>query len=159
MNPRTAYQRRLGLLALLGLAGIYLLAPWPGPQAVVHAFVVLGIASVLRTYLSCVILAAGAGWALEIFLRGYPGMGGTPLANMVCALLFWYSLSISPPGKPLTYYFQLALVVILHAFMTYFLVNVAAGSHVMGNGWQWTLVILPFWGPLAWRLYKPPHMR
>jgi len=159
MNPRATSTRRLALIILFGLAGIYVLAPWPGPQAVIHAFIVLGVASELRAYLSCAFLAAVAGWVLEIALRAYPGMGGTPLANMICALLLWYSLSISPPGKPFTYYVQLALAVALHAFVTYLLVNVAAGPHVAGYGWQWTLVLLPFWGPLAWRLYKPLHMR
>jgi len=159
MNPRTAFARRLGLMGLLGLVAIYVLAPWPGPQAVIQIFVVLGIASVLRTYLFCALLSASAGWVLEIALRSYPGMGGTPLANMLCALLLWYSVTISPPGKPFTYYVQLFVVIIVHTFLTYFFVSLASGPHVTGYGWQWSLALLPVWGPLAWRLYKPPHMR
>jgi len=86
-------------------------------------------------------------------------MGGTPTANMLCALLLWYSLYISPPERNFGYYIQLVLTVILHTFITYFLVNIAAGPHVMGYGWQWSLALLPLWGPLAWHFYKPPHMR
>jgi len=159
MSLRTSRTKRISLIASLGLLGMYFLAPWPGPQAVIHIFIVLGIAPGLRKPISCALLAAAAGWVLESALRTYPGMGGTALGNMVCALIFWYFLSIGPPEKPFTYYLQLALAVILHSVVVYFLVNVASGSHILGYGWQWSLVLLPFWGPLAWRLFKPPHMR
>jgi hypothetical protein len=26
----------------------------------------------------------------------------------------------------------------------------ASGVHEVGYGWQWSLVLLPLWGPLAW---------
>jgi hypothetical protein len=138
---------------------MYFLAPWPEPQAVFHVFIVLGLAPVLRTPLYCALLAASAGWLFEIALRSYPGLGGTALGNMACALLLWYSLSISPPGKAFVYYLQLALSVGLHAVLVYFFVNIAAGPHNVGYGWQLSLIFLPVWGPLAWRFYSPPHLR
>ena len=159
MNPRSTATTKMALLASFCLSALYILAPWPGPQAVVHVFIVLGLAPELRTYLNCALLAAIAGWILELSLRTYSGMGGTPTANMLCALLLWYSLYISPPERNFGYYIQLVLSVILHTFITYFLVNIAAGPHVMGYGWQWSLALLPLWGPLAWHFYKPPHMR
>jgi hypothetical protein len=143
----------------VSLAAMYFLAPWPEIQAVFHVFIVLGLAPVLRTPLYCALLAASAGWLFEIALRSYPGLGGTALGNMACALLLWYSLSISPPGKAFVYYLQLALSVALHTAAVYFFVNIAAGPHNIGYGWQWSLISLPVWGPLAWRFYSPPHLR
>ena len=159
MNPRSATSTRLGLTLAIALVLLYLLAPWPAPQAVVHVFIVLGIAPGLRTPLYCAFLAAFAGWQLELVLRTYPVLGGTATGNMVCALLFWYSLSVSPPEKPFSYYFQLILAVILHTVVVRFFVNLASGPHLLGYGWQWSLVLLPAWGALAWRFYSPPHKR
>jgi hypothetical protein len=144
---------------MFALILLYLLAPWPGPQAVVHVFIVLGIAPELRTPLYCAFLAAFAGWLLELALRTYPVLGGTAMGNMACALVLWYSLSVSPPEKPFVYYLQLALATLLHAVAVRFFVNVASGPHVLGYGWQWSLVLLPAWGAVAWRFYSPPHMR
>jgi len=159
MSKRDSRVRDISLTVALGLGGLYLLAPWPGPQAVVHAFIVLGIAPGLRSPLRCALLAATAGWVLESALRIYPGMGGTPLGDMLCALMLWYSLSVGPPEKPFTYYIQIILAIIVHSFVVYFFVGLASGLHPLGTGWQWTLIFLPVWGPLAWRLFKPPHMR
>jgi len=151
--------RRLYITVALSMAGIYVMAPFPSPQAVVHTFLVLGIAPGLKTPLQCAVLAAATGWLIEAALRTYQGMGGTALGNMLCAVLLWYSLSLSPPSKAFFYYLQLAVAVMLHTAATYFFVNVASGPHALGYGWQWSLVLLPLWGPLAWRFYTPPHMR
>lgn len=159
MSKRSSRVRNISVISMLGLGGLYLLAPWPGPQAVVHSFIVLGIAPGLRTPMRCTLLVAAAGWVLESALRIYPGMGGTPLGNMVCALLLWYSLSIGPPERRFTYYVQIVLAIILHSFVVYFFVRIASGQHPLGTGWQWSLIFLPIWGPLAWRLYRPPHLR
>lgn len=159
MSQQSVGKLRMGLVATLGLTVMYVLAPWPGPQAVVHSYIVLGLAPELRSYLNCTILAALAGWVLELGLRTYSGMGGTALGNMACAIMLWYSLSISPPERPFTYYLQLVLGVALHTLLVHFCVSAASGIHAWGFGWQWSLVLLPVWGPLAWRLYRPPHMR
>lgn len=159
MTPRAYNERFLALLALLGLAGLYLLAPWPGPQAVLHVLLVFGVAPAMRTYLNCAIAAAMAGWVLETALRAYPGMGGTALGNMVCAVALWYMLTVSPPEKPFVYYLQLVLAVMLHTIIVHFFVTIASGPHPWGHGWQWAIVLLPLWGPMAWKLYTPPHMR
>jgi len=159
MSQRGATNVRRGLVATFCLVILYILAPWPGPQAVLHAFIVLGLAPELRSYLNCTLLAAAAGWLLELGLRTYAGMGGTALGNMACALLLWYSLSISPPEKHFTYYLQIVLAIALHTFVVHFCVSLASGIHSWGYGWQWSLVLLPVWGPIAWRLYRPPHMR
>ena len=159
MNQSLQGKRRLYSVIVLVLVGMCLLAPWPGPQAVLHVFIVLGIAPVLRSPFYCALLAAVAGWLLETTLHGYPGMGGTALGNMICALFLWYSLSISPPEKQFSYYLQLVLAILLNAALVYFFVYVASGPHTMGYGWQWSLVSLPLWGPLAWRFYSPIHRR
>ncbi|MCL1893552.1 MAG: hypothetical protein FWG02_04865 [Holophagaceae bacterium] len=159
MSSRPANHLRLLLIILFSLLLMYFLAPWPAPQAVVHVFIVLGLAPELRNSLYCGLLAASAGWLLESALRTYPVMGGTAMGNMVCALLLWYSLSISPPEKPFSYYTQLVLAVIIHTIVVRFFVNIASGPHVLGYGWQWSLVLLPAWGALTWRFYSPPHMR
>jgi len=159
MSRSTVSTKYLILLALLGLVGMYMLAPWPGPQAVLHLFIVLGIAPELRKPLHCALLAAAAGWVLEVAFRTYAGMGGTALGNMICALLLWYSLSIGPPDKPFAYYLQLALAAVLHLALVYLFVSIASGPHLLGYEWQWTLVLFPLWGSVAWRFYKPPHMR
>jgi hypothetical protein len=159
LTPRVVSTRRLYLTVTLSMAGIYAMAPFPSPQAVIHAFLVLGIAPGLKAPLQCALLASAAGWLSEVALRTYPAMGGTAMGNMLCAVLLWYSLSLSPPGKPFVYYIQLAIAVVLHAAAVYFFVNIASGPHEIGYGWQWSLVLLPAWGALAWRFYTPPHMR
>jgi len=159
LTPRVVSTRRLYITVAISMVGMYFLAPFPSPQAVIHVFIVLGIAPGLKTPLQCVTLAAAAGWLIEVALRTYQGMGGTALGNMLCAVLLWYSLSLSPPGKAFVYYFQLAVAVVLHSAAAYFFVNIASGPHDFGYGWQWSLVLLPVWGPLAWRFYSPPHMR
>jgi hypothetical protein len=159
MSQRGAPGAHKGLVAAFCLAVLYVLAPLPGPQAVLHTFIVLGLAPELRSYLNCTVLAAMAGWVAELGLRTYSGMGGTALGNMACALMLWYSLAISPPERQFTYYLQLVLAMILHTLIVHFCVSVASGIHAWGYGWQWSLALLPVWGPLAWRLYRPPHMR
>ena len=160
MNATSAFQPRLtGLIATFGICVAFLLAHWPGPQSVVHSFIVLGLAPGTRSYFNCAIIAAAAGWASELGLRAYPGLGGTAMGNMVCALILWYSLFISPPERAFTYYLQLLLATMLHVFVVHFFVGIAAGQHVWGYGWQWSLALLPIWGPLAWRLHSPQHMR
>jgi len=159
MIPLRSRRARRGLVATLALAVMFSLAPWPGPQAVVHSFIVLGLAPELRSYLSCTVLAALAGWTLELGLRTYAGMGGTALGDMVCALLLWYSLSVSPPERQFTYCLQLALGVMAQMLLVHFCVSAASGIHAWDHGWHWSLVLLPVWGPMAWRLYRPRHMR
>ncbi|MDR0499520.1 MAG: hypothetical protein LBH03_07325 [Holophagales bacterium] len=159
MSRPIVQMRYLLMIALSGLGAMYLFAPWPGPQAVIHVFIVLGIAPELRKPLHCALLAAVAGWILEIAFRTYSGMGGTPLGNMICALLLWYSLSIGPPEKPFVYYLQVALAAVLHSALVYLFVSIASGPHILGYEWEWVLVLFPLWGPVAWRFYRPPHMR
>ena len=159
MNPRGLHVRRLGLLVTLCTACLFLLSPWPGPQETFHVFIVLGLAPVARTHFACALFAGTAGWVVEAALRAYPVMGGTALGNMVCAVLLWHSLSISPPAKPFNYYLQLLLALSLHTVLVHLAVTAASGSHAMGYGWQWSFVLFPLWGLLAWRLYTPPHQR
>ena len=159
MNPRKQNVRRVGLVVALCLASLCFLSPWPGPQTVLHVFVVVGLAPVARTHFTCALLAGTAGWIVEASLRAYPVMGGTAVGNMACAIMLWHSLSISPPAKPFNYYLQLLLAVVLHTVFVHLAVTAASGHHALGYGWQWSLVFLPLWGPLAWRLYTPPHQR
>ena len=160
MNALRAFHSRYtGLIAALGISIMFLFGLWPGPQSVIHSFIVLGLAPCTRSYFNCAVMAAAAGWACELGARAYPVLGGTALGNMACALLLWYSLSVSPPERAFTYYLQLLLASIVHIFVVHYFVGIAAGPHVWGYGWQWSLALLPIWGPLAWRLYSPHHLR
>jgi hypothetical protein len=156
-------QRSLGsplrhtLLALLTLGAIHQTAPWPGMQAALHAFLVIGIAPEFRSQLIGVLWAAAAGWVMEGSLRMYPHMGGTPLANMIVCLLVGWTLMQWPPQSAKPYWVRLGAFAVLHMLLAHGLVFVAAGSHAWGSGPLWTVLLVPFWATAAFRLYVPHY--
>jgi len=146
-------------LAVVCLAAILILSPWPGPQAVFHAFLVLAVASGFESPLPAMLWAAAGGWALEASLRSYPHMGGTALANMAICLLVQSLMKHRPPDHKSSYWGQLAAFCLGHTLLTHLMVRIAAGPHAWGCGWLWSLLTVPLWGTLSLRLRLPQRRR
>ncbi|WP_005031883.1 hypothetical protein [Holophaga foetida] len=146
-------------LGLLCFAAIILSSPWPGPQAIFQAFLVLAVASGFESPLVAMLWAAAGGWILEGSLRMYPQMGGTALANMtLCALTQWHFKN-RPPDHKTSYWGQLAAFSLGHFVLTHLLVRLTAGPHAWGMGWLWVLLTIPVWGTLSLRLHLPVRRR
>lgn len=158
MSPRAASPSfRHTIVAILALGAVHQTAAWPGVQAVFHAFLVVGLAPDFRSPLVAALWAAAAGWVLEGSLRMYPHMGGTALANMIVSLLAMWTLTQWPPRDLKPYWVRMAAFALLHLLLVHALVRFAAGSHVWGTGPIWTLVLVPLWGTLAFRLHVPHY--
>lgn len=143
------------LLAFVCLGAIHQTAPWPGIQAVFHVLLVLGLAPEFRSPLVGTLWAAAAGWVLEGSLRMYPHMGGTALANMIVCLLVAWTLIQWPPRSVKPYWARMGAFAVLHLLLVHGAVLLAAGSHKLGPGPAWTLLSLPLWGTVAFKLYHP----
>jgi hypothetical protein len=143
------------LLAVLSLGCVHVAAPWPGIQTVVHAFLVLGLAPEFRSPLMGMLWAAAAGWILEGSLRIYPHLGGTALANMTICLMIRWTLMQWPPRARNPYWGRMAVMVLLHGLLVHAAVRIAAGSHPWDTGIFWTLLLIPFWGTLTFRMHRP----
>ncbi len=158
MNQRIAASPlRHALLAMLSLGAIHQTAPWPGIQAVLHAFLVLGLAPEFRSSLVGVLWAAAAGWVLEGSLRLYPHLGGTALANMIVCLLVGWTLRQWPPRAVRAYWARLGAFAVLHIVLVHGMVFFAAGSHAWGTGPIWTLLLIPAWATAAFKFYVPHY--
>lgn len=160
MNPSTVSPRlRRTLLCLVSLGVVHALAPWPGPQWAVMAFLVLGLAPGFASMLTAVLWAAAGGWALEASLRVHPHLGGTALGNMVACLLASWLLVQWPPHTRRPFWGRMAALVLVQALLVHLGVRLACGRHPWGLGWLWALVLIPLWGTLALRLVEPAHRR
>ena len=148
---------RQSLVAVLALGAIHQTAAWPGPQAVFHVFLVLGLAPEFRSPLTGVLWASAAGWVLEGSLRMYPHMGGTALANMVVCLLIHWTLNQWPPRSPKLYWARLGAFALFHILLVHGLVRFAAGPHAWGSGPFWALALVPLWAWAALKLYVPHY--
>lgn len=158
MNRRPAYQSlRHALLAVLCLGVVHQTAPWPGLQAVAHVFLVLGLAPEFRSPLIGALWAAAAGWVLEGSLRMYPHMGGTPLANLLICLLASWTLVQWPPQERKAFWARMAAFTVAHGLLVHGLVRLTAGAHAWGSGPLWTLLLVPVWATVAFKLYVPHH--
>jgi hypothetical protein len=158
-NPTGTPLVRRYLLALLCLGGIHYTAPWPGPQAVLHSFLVLGLAPGFRSPLAAMLWAAAGGWVLEGTLRVYPHLGGTAFANMLVCLLALGLLLRWPPHERQPYWGRQAALVVVHTLTVHLAVRFTAGPHLWGLGWLWSLLLVPVWATLALRLHPPIHRR
>lgn len=150
---------RLIVFVLLTLGGIYHAAPWPAVQAVLNAFLVMGLAPEFRSPLVGAVWAAAAGWVLEGTMRAYPHLGGTALGNLTTALLASWALAQWPPSQRKAFWTRLFAFSVLHALLVHFAVRIACGPHSWGWGWLWTLLTIPLWGTVAFRLHRPIHRR
>jgi hypothetical protein len=145
------------LLAVLSLGAVHQTAAWPGVQAVFHAFLVLGLAPEFRSPLIGALWAAVAGWVLEGSLRMYPHMGGTALANMIVCLLVAWTLIQWPPGSAKPYWIRMGAFAGLHILLVRGIVLLAAGAYTWGSGPIWTLLLVPLWATIAFKLYLPHY--
>src|ERR1035438_10403302 len=78
---------RQNLLCAATLGLLFLSAPFPQVQIVLHALLVLALAPRPGAPLATAFWALAAGWSLEGALRLYPHLGGTPWADLTLALL------------------------------------------------------------------------
>ena len=145
--PVTTFKRVL--LGLACLVVIFLLSPWPGPQAIVHAFLVLAVASSFNSPVTAMVYSAAGGWTVELGLRMYPHLGGTPLANMILCLAAQWYIRNRPPESRAAYWGQLAILQVGLTLLTHALVRLAAGPHHWGWSWLWPLISIPLWGSVA----------
>lgn len=158
-NPTGNPKIRRFVLALLCLGSIHYAAPWPGIQAMLHSFLVLGLAPGFSSPLAGLLWAAAGGWVLEGTLRLYPHLGGTALANMTMCLLAYGLLLRWPPHTPKPYWGRQAGLVIVHTLLVHIVVRLSSGPHAWGTGWLWSLLLIPLWATLALRLHPPIHRR
>lgn len=147
------------LLALTSLGAIHYTSPWPGPQAVLHSFLVLGLCPGFQSPLAGMVWAAAGGWVLEGSLRLYPHLGGTAFGDMLACLLAFSLVLRWPPHTLKPYWGRQAALVIIHTLLVQLSVSFAAGSHVWGYGWLWSLLLVPAWATLALRLQPPLHRK
>lgn len=150
--------RRL-IFVLLALGGIYHTAPWPALQAILNAFLVLGLAPEFPSPLVGAFWAAVAGWVLEGTMRAYPHLGGTALANIIVALVAGWALVQWPPSHRRNFWLRLAALSALHSLLVHLCVRIACGPHPFGWGWLWTLLAIPLWGTVAFRFHQPVQRR
>jgi len=156
--PGSPIVRRF-ILGLLCLGGIHYTAPWPGAQAVLNSFLVLGLAPGFQSPLSGLAWAAAGGWVLEGTLRLYPHLGGTAFGNMLACLLAFSLVLRWPPHSLKPYWGRQAVLVLIHTLLVQLSVSFAAGSHSWGTGWLWSLVLVPAWATVALRLHPPIHRK
>lgn len=151
--------RHLGACAVL-LGGLFHASAWPGPQAALHVALVLGLAPEFRSPLVGVVWSALAGWLLEGSLRAYPQMGGTALANMAMTLVAHTMLIQWPPQHAKALWGRLAGLTLVHFLLVHLCVRLAAGPHAWGwSAGLWSLLTVPLWAGLAFRLHRPLHRR
>lgn len=143
-------RQNLFCAAALGL--IVLSAPFPMLQAVLHAALVLALAPRTESPLFGTLWALAAGWALEGTLRLYPHLGGTAWADMTLTLLASWMAGRWPLEGLKGWWVRLASLSLLHALLVHGAVRLATTSHPWGWGWFWTLLSVPLWGWLTWRL-------
>lgn len=148
------------VLAALCLVAIHQTAPvLPGLQAVLHVVLVVGIAPAFRSFLVAALWGAAAGWVMEGALRLYPHMGGTALANITLCVAAHWALRQWPPRDVKPFLGRLGILAVLHMLLVHGTVRFVAGPQPWGWGWLWTLLSLPLWGVLAFRLIPPPPRR
>ncbi len=152
MRLATPTLARQNLLCAATLGLVALSAPFPGLQAVLHAALVLALAPRAGAPLFGALWALAAGWTLEGTLRLYPHLGGTAWADLSLALLAGWMDSRWPLEGLKGWLSRLAALSLLHALLVHGAVRLATTAHPWGWGWFWTLLSVPIWGWLTWRL-------
>jgi hypothetical protein len=143
---------RQNLLCAAALGLIFLSAPFPGIQVILHAMLVLALAPRSGDPLLGALWALAAGWTLEGSLRLYPHLGGTAWADLTLTLLAGWMAGRWPLEGLKGWLARLASLSLLHALLMHGAVRLAAGPHPWGLGWFWALLSVPLWGWLTWRL-------
>ena len=149
---------RQNLLCAAALGLVFLSAPFPQLQAVLHAMLVLALAPRAGEPLVGALWALAAGWTLEGSLRLYPHLGGTAWADLTLTLLAGWMAVRWPLEGLKGWLARLAALSVLHALLLHGAVRLATAPHPWGWGWFWTLLSAPLWGWLAWwMLYTGPR--
>ena len=143
---------RQNLLCAAALGLIFLSAPFPQIQLVLHAMLVLALAPRPGAPLAGALWALAAGWAMESSLRLLPHLGGTAWADLTVTLLAGWMAGRWPLGGLWGWLARLAGFSLLLTLLVHGAVRVATAPHPWGWGWLWTLLSLPLWGWLIWRL-------
>ena len=151
MRIPTPSSTRQNLLCAAALGLIFLCAPFPKVQIILHAMLVLALAPRAGEPVAGVLWALAAGWALEGSYL-YPHMGGTAWADMTLTLLTGWMAGRWPLEGLKGWLGRLAALTVLHALLVHGAVRLATAPHPWGWGWFWTLLTVPIWGWLAWRL-------
>ncbi|BDU78308.1 hypothetical protein [Mesoterricola sediminis] len=159
MSGQTPPMVRRHLLSLAAIACLPLAAPWPGLQAIVHIFLILGLAPGFPSPLTGLLWSAAAGWVVEGSLRLTPHMGATPLANMLICLTAYALLVQWPPHTRRPFWGRMAALAALHWLLANLLLRLAGGPHAWGFQWVFTLGSVPLWATLALKLHEPIHRR
>ena len=137
------------LRALLVTAAVLLLiltSPFPGPQSILHAMLVLGLAVDPASSLLTGLYAGAAGWAVEGSLRIYPHLGGTAWADMTVALVAMGLVRGWPPETWKEWWPRLLGLHLLQILLVHLGVRLACGPTPWGSQWLWSLLSLPLWG-------------
>jgi hypothetical protein len=144
---------RQNLLCAAALGLIFLCAPFPQVQVLLHAMLVLALAPRPGSPLPAALWALAAGWTLESS-RLYPHLGGTAWADLTLTLLSGWMAGRWPLEGLKGWLGRLAAFSLLQSLLVHGAVRLAAGPHPWGLGWLWTLLTVPLWGGLAWRLLQ-----
>ena len=143
---------RQNLYCATGLGLIFLAAPFPQVQLVLHAILVLALAPRPGSPLSGALWGLAAGWSLEGSLRVYPHLGGTPWADLTLVLFAGWLASRWPLEGLKGWMARLAALIVLQVLLVHGAVSLAAGPHPWGWGGLWVLLSLPLWAWPTWRL-------
>lgn len=143
---------RQNLLCASALGLLFLSAPFPQVQTVLHALLVLGLAPRSEAPLAGALWALTAGWIVEGTLRLLPHLGGTAWADLTLVLFAGWMAGRWPLEGLRGWLLRLAGLSVLHFVAVHAAVALAAGPHPWGWGWFYTLLSLPLWGWLSWRL-------
>jgi hypothetical protein len=150
ITPPTITRQNLLCGAALGL--LFLSAPFPRIQLVLHALLVIALAPRPGVPLMGALWALAAGWSLEGTLRLYPHLGGTAWADLTVTLLAGWMAGRWPLEGLKGWVVRLAGLSVVHVLLVHGAVRLAAGSHPWGWGWLGILLSVPLWGWLTWRL-------
>jgi hypothetical protein len=160
MRPAAPSPTRQHLLCAAALGLLFLSAPFPRFQPVVHVVLVLALAPRAGSPLSGALWAIAAGWVLEGSLRLYPHLGGTAWANLSVTVLAGWMAGHWPLETLKGWMARLAGLLLLHTLLVHLAVRLASGPHAWGFGWFWAGLSLPLWAWAAWRLlYSGPATR
>jgi hypothetical protein len=75
---------------------------------------------------------------------------------LVCLVIAW-TLIQWPPRSARLYWGRMAAFALLHLLLVHGLVSFTAGAHAWGSGPLWTLLLVPVWATVAFRLYLPHY--
>jgi hypothetical protein len=143
---------RQNLACAVALGLVLLSAPFPSIQIVLHAMLVLALAPRPGAPLVGALWALAAGWTLEGSLRFLPHLGGTAWADLTMALLAGWVANRWPPEELKGWLGRLTAFSVAHSLVMHGAVRLATVPHPWGWGWFWTLLSVPLWGWLTWRV-------